>query len=302
METIKNQKQYSIVIPSFNEAGGIGRVIEELLDLKRSHHAREFEIIVVNDCSKDDTAHVVQKYPVTLISNVQNSGYGYSLKRGIASAQYDAIIILDADGTYPVSELPKLMDMYEQGFDMVVGARHGKYYHGTPMKRVARFFFRVLSEFVTGRSIPDINSGLRVFKREYAVRFFHTLSSGFSFTTTITLAFMLNSFSVMYTPVEYHKRKGDSKVRYFRDTLRSAQIIIEAIIYYNPLKIYMLSAGVVLCAGILSALISSYSLLLAALLFATVATSMLIVSLGFIVVFLRFMNSDQKRNAEHSNK
>ncbi len=288
-------RQYSIVVPAYNEAGGIGKVLTELLELKGG---REFEIIVVNDCSKDDTAKEVAKFPVTLISNVQNSGYGFSLKRGIAAAKYDSIVILDADGTYPVAEIPKLADIYEQGFDMVVGARHGKYYQGRMLKRIARFFFKTLSEFTTGRAIPDINSGLRIFRRDYALRFFHTLSSGFSFTTTITLAFMLNSFSVKYTPVDYFKRKGDSKVRYLRDTLRSTQIIIEAIIFYNPLKIYMLCAGVVVGAGILSLLIALCSKFAAEIFFATVAFSMLIVSIGFVVVFLRFMNSDQKRNAE----
>lgn len=289
-------RQYSIVVPAYNEAGGIGKVLAELLLLKGG---RDFEIIVVNDCSKDDTAAEVAKYPaVKLISNVQNSGYGFSLKRGIAAAKYDSIVILDADGTYPVAEIPKLADIYEQGFDMVVGARHGKYYQGRMLKRIARFFFKTLSEFTTGRAIPDINSGLRIFRRDYALRFFHTLSSGFSFTTTITLAFMLNSFSVKYTPVDYFKRKGDSKVRYLRDTLRSTQIIIEAIIFYNPLKIYMLCAGVVVGAGILSLLIALCSKFAAEIFFATVAFSMLIVSIGFVVVFLRFMNSDQKRNAE----
>ncbi len=288
-------RQYSIVVPAYNEAGGIGKVLTELLQLKGG---RDFEIIVVNDCSKDDTAKEVAKYPVTLISNVQNSGYGFSLKRGIAAAKYDSIVILDADGTYPVAEIPKLADIYEQGFDMVVGARHGKYYQGTFIKRIARFFFKTLSEFTTGRSIPDINSGLRIFKRNYALSFFHTLSSGFSFTTTITLAFMLNSYSVKYTPVDYFKRKGDSKVRYLRDTLRSAQIIIEAIIFYNPLKIYMIGAGVVVVAGFLSLLIGIYSKFIAEIFFATVALSVLIVSIGFVVVFLRFMNSDQKRNGD----
>ena len=288
-------RQYSIVVPAYNEAGGIGKVLAELLQLKGG---REFEIIVVNDCSKDDTAKEVAKYPVTLISNVQNSGYGFSLKRGIAAAKFGSIIILDADGTYPVAEIPKLADIYEQGFDMVVGARHGKYYQGTMIKRVARFFFKTLSEFTTGRTIPDINSGLRIFRRDYALRFFHTLSSGFSFTTTITLAFMLNAYSVKYIQVDYFKRKGDSKVRYLRDTLRSTQIIIEAIIFYNPLKIYMIGAGIIALSGVVSLFIALCSKFVAALFFATVTCSVFVDSIGFVVVFLRFMNSDQKRNAE----
>ena len=111
---------------------------------------------------------------------------------------------------------------------------------GKLLKRIARFFFRKLSEFTTGRKIPDINSGFRVFRKDLAMKFFHTLSSGFSFTTTITLAFMLNSYTVKYFPIPYNKRRGSSKVKYFRDTLRSAQIIIEAIVFYNPLKIFLL--------------------------------------------------------------
>lgn len=290
---MEKTKQYSVVIPSYNEAGGIGKVISEILNLRGE---REFEVIVVNDCSTDDTANEVAKFPVRLVTNVQNSGYGFSLKKGISEAKFDNIVILDADGTYPVSEIPKLAEVYEQGFDMVVGARHGRYYQGKLVKRIARFFFRVLSEFVTGRSIPDINSGMRIFRKSLALRFFHTLSSGFSFTTTITLAFMLNAFSVKYVPIEYFKRKGDSKVRYLRDSLRSAQIILEAIIFYNPLKIYILCAEAVFVVGLLSLLIAIYSKFAAFIFFASIVSSVLVVSIGFVVVFLRFMNSDQKHD------
>ncbi len=147
--------------------------------------------MVVNDCSKDNTAEEVGKFPVMLVQNVQNFGYGYSLKQGIRAARHDHIIIIDADGSYPISSIPTLVEEYEKGFDMVVGARQGAHYRGSKAKSIARFFFRVLSEFATGRRIPDINSGCRVFRKDAALRFFHTLSSGFSFTTTITLAFML---------------------------------------------------------------------------------------------------------------
>jgi glycosyltransferase involved in cell wall biosynthesis len=282
------EHNYSFIIPAYNEENGIGKVLEELLKLKLhgSH-----EVVVVNDCSKDDTANVIKKYPVQLLNNVQNSGYGYSLKRGITAAINENIIILDADGSYPVSSIPLLLEEYEKGFDMVVGARQGSHYRGSFAKRTGRLFFRLLSEFATGRKIPDINSGCRVFRKDLAIRFFPTLSSGFSFTTTITLAFMLNSFSVKYLPIEYHKREGVSKVHYIRDTLRSMQIIVESIIFYNPIKIFILCMLGILISGIVSITIAYFFPILGLLIFWILSSMITILSMGFVVVFLKFMHN-----------
>lgn len=286
------RNNYSIIIPAYNETVGIARVLDEILAIESLSC---FEIIVVDDCSTDTTSTVVGKYPVRLISNVQNFGYGYSLKRGIAEAKHKNIIILDADGSYPVSDIPLLIQEYEKGFDMVVGARQGIHYRGSTTKYVARFFFRILSEFTTGRKIPDINSGFRVFRKDLSFRFFHTLSSGFSFTTTITLAFMLNAHSVSYIPIEYHKREGRSKVRYWRDTLRSTQIITEAIIFYNPLKLFLLCAFGVMFAGVLSVGILLFDPWVALLFFLTAAVSIAVFALGFIAVLIRHVSQDIKR-------
>lgn len=273
---------YSFVIPAYNEADAIGPLLTELHTTFPTA-----EIVVVNDASTDGTALVIAKHPVAFFTNVQQFGYGYSLKRGIREVKGDHIVILDADGSYPVAEIPHLITEYEKGFDMVVGARHGQYYRGSFVKRVGRFFFRTLSEFATGRHIPDINSGLRIFRKDVAVRFFPTLSSGFSFTTTITLAFMLNAYSVMYTPIEYHKRKGNSKVRYVRDTLRSAQIIVEAIATYNPLKIFLLIVAIVCIAGLVMSILALWYPWVALLLFLSIASGMAIFALGLVAVFLK---------------
>lgn len=273
---------YSIVIPAYNEADAAGPVLAEL---RTAFPAAE--IIVVNDASTDGTALAVAKHPVTLLTNVQNFGYGYSLKRGIGEAKGEHIIILDADGSYPVASIQALMHEYEKGFDMVVGARQGAFYKGSLLKRIARVCFRTISEFATGRTIPDINSGLRIFRKDVALRFFPTLSSGFSFTTTITLAFMLNAYSVTYLPIEYHKRKGASKVRYVRDTLRSAQIIVEAIATYNPLKIFLLVAAIVFALGLAASVLAVWHPWVALLLFLSIASSMAVFSLGLVAVFLK---------------
>ncbi|MCR4276187.1 MAG: glycosyltransferase family 2 protein [Candidatus Parcubacteria bacterium] len=273
---------YSIIVPAYNEADAVGPVLAEL---RTAFPAAE--IIVVNDASTDGTAEAVAKHSVTLLTNVQNFGYGYSLKRGIGEAKGEHIIILDADGSYPVAAIRTLMHEYEKGFDMAVGARQGAFYKGSFLKRVARVCFRIISEFATGRTIPDINSGLRIFRKDVAILFFHTLSSGFSFTTTITLAFMLNAYSVTYIPIEYHKRKGNSKVRYVRDTLRSAQIIVEAIATYNPLKIFLLIAAVVFVAGLAASALALWYPWVALFLFLSVAFSMSMFTFGLVVVSLK---------------
>ena len=286
------QKSYSIVIPAYNEALGIGHVLEEILALKIN---RLFEIIVVDDSSTDETAEITKKFPIVLIHNIQNSGYGYSLKQGVRNAKYENIIITDADGTYPVASIPELIEAYESGFDMIVGARQGKFYHGTIIKRIARFFFKKLSEFTAGRRIPDINSGLRVFRKDLAFKFFNTLSNGFSFTTTITLAFMLNSYNVKYIPIPYSKRSGSSKVRYLHDTLRSSQIIIEAIIFYNPLKLFLLLIIFQVITGVLSLVIGYlFSIWLAMTIFLTVSVSLLLFGIGSTVVFLSSSKKNEK--------
>lgn len=281
-------KKYSIIIPAYNEEGAIGKLLEEALHLFPKD---KFEIIVVNDCSKDKTLAQASLYPVKVISNVQNTGYGYSLKQGISVAAHEHIIIIDADGSYPLSSIPILLAEYEKGFDMIVGARHGKYYRGSFVKRIGRLCFRVLSEFTTGRKIPDINSGCRVFRKDLALRFFHTLSSGFSFTTTITLAFMLNAYSVKYIPIEYHKRAGNSKVRYVRDILRSLQIIFEAIVFYNPIKVYILCVFAILISGVIGGVITFFIPIIGVMVFLTFTSMVGMMGLGFVVVFLKFMHS-----------
>ncbi len=230
---------FSVVVPAFNEETGIAETIQRLQKTLPTMSTK-WEIIIVDDGSSDQTAHIVQQFPgVVLIQHPTNGGYGLSLKDGIRRATYEYIIITDADGTYPIYDLPRLAE-YIPTFDMVVGSRTGKFYRGTFLKYPARKIFLWLSEFATGRRIDDINSGLRIFRRDLVLGFFDTLSQGFSFTTTITLAFMLNGHFVKYIPIDYQKRLGKSHIRYFRDTLRSAQIIVQAILYYNPIKIFLL--------------------------------------------------------------
>jgi glycosyltransferase involved in cell wall biosynthesis len=271
----------SIVIPAYNEEGSIGGVIQAIKDVTQNAGIVA-EILVVVDGATDKTAAEAAAAGARVVEHPQNYGYGRSLKTGIIECQHDLVVITDADGTYPCERIPDLVKLASK-YHMVVGARTGKYYQGSLTKRFGRFVFRWLSEFAAGQKIPDINSGLRVFRRQEILPFFSVISSGFSFTTTSTLVYLLNDYFVHYTPIEYHRRNGKSKVRHMRDGLRTLQIIIEAILRCNPIKIFLCLAFPIGLGGLLLAAIGAYIQSSTAVLGGLLAfcTSAVVLGLGF---------------------
>ncbi len=235
---------FSILLPAYNEEHGIAPVLRKLFKLYP--HA---EIMVIDDGSTDRTAEVARREGAIVITHPANAGYGKSVKDGMLLAKNDIIVLTDADGSYAPENIAELLKTFEQGFDMVVGARSGKYYRGSFFKMPARLLLKWLVEFTTGRHIPDINSGLRIFRKSAAIPYFPDLCQGFSFTTTITLIFLLTGKYVTYVPALYLKRVGRSKVRILRDSFRTLQYVTEVIATYNPLKLFLLMAG---CLGLLA--------------------------------------------------
>jgi glycosyltransferase involved in cell wall biosynthesis len=229
----------SIILPVYNEEKSIKKVIEDLINNIDSKKYN-IEIIVVNDGSTDDTKSIAESCGVLIIDHPVNLGYGTALMTGIEKSNNEYIVTIDADGSYPVSEILKLLE-YAEKFDLVIGARTGKEYHGTLIKYPARILFKWLAEFTAGVKIPDVNSGLRIFKKSaYKKLSLPLLCRGFSFSTTMTLSFLLTGLTVKFVPIKYLSREGHSKVRYIRDTLRTLQALTEVIIYYNPLKLILL--------------------------------------------------------------
>lgn len=268
----------SIVIPAYNEEGHIAPVIKQLLNL-----GLDAEVIVVDDGSTDRTGEIAKEAGATLVRHPVNMGYGRSLKDGIRAAAGDVIIISDADGTYPIGEIPVLLKAFDRGFDMVVGARQGAAYRQSPLKALLRWFLKSIVEFASGRKIPDVNSGFRVFRKSTAMPFFSDICEGFSFTTTITLVYALTHKSIHYVPVPYEKREGSkSKVKLVRDTLRTLQYITECIVRYNPLKLFLVFAVASIVIGIIGALVASDSIF-----FQGLIGALFIGSLGFIAESLR---------------
>jgi glycosyltransferase involved in cell wall biosynthesis len=230
----------SIVIPALNEAGGIAGTIGALKQMLDDAGEPDAEIVVVDDGSSDDTGAIATAAGAKVIRHPHNVGYGQSLKTGILAARHDTIVIIDADLTYPAEAIPALLARYREGFDMVVGARTGHYYEGGAFKGPLRQLLKVVVEFSAGRSIPDANSGLRVFSRKTVTPYLPHLCNTFSFTTSLTLAYMMTGRFVDYRPIAYHARVGRTKVRLFMDSLRTLQYIVQAIIYYSPLKLFLM--------------------------------------------------------------
>jgi len=269
----------SVVVPAHNEEEGIRTV---LLALQRIPVVRE--IIVVDDGSTDATAVSAEAMGARVLRHPCRAGYGRSLKDGIAAATSDVIAIVDADGTYPVDVLPDLLARMEEGYDMVVGARTGPVYRGGVVKASSRAVFRLLSEFVAGRRIPDINSGMRLFRRRDVLPLLPHLCEGFSFTTTLTLIMMLTHKFIAYVPMPYAERRGRSKVRIVKDSLQTLQYLVEVITVYNPLKLFLLlTLGLLtLSAGLLGIglLQDSALILLSSLL--TFLSSVLVFAVGLL--------------------
>jgi glycosyltransferase involved in cell wall biosynthesis len=244
----------TLLIPAYNEENGIGPVLEAVKAL-----GLPGEILVVDDGSTDRTFEVASASGVEVIRHDVNRGYGQSLKSGILASQYDIIVITDADGTYPNEQIRNLLS-HMRTHDMVVGARTGANVNIPLVRRPAKKFLNILANYLAGTEIPDLNSGLRAFRKDVAKQFFHILPSGFSFTTTITLAMLSNGYRVKYLPIDYHQREGRSKIHPIRDTLGFTTLIVRTTLYFNPLKVFMPLSGVVFLAAILLLIYSKFFL------------------------------------------
>jgi glycosyltransferase involved in cell wall biosynthesis len=236
---------FSVVIPAFNEEKGI---VPTLRELRESLNGLDYEIVVVDDGSRDRTAELARAEGVTVHQQPANRGYGASLKAGIRRAKHDVLVITDADGTYPASAIPDLVAGCET-YDMVVGARVGENVAIPLVRRPAKWVLGKLASYLAGRPIPDLNSGLRAMRRELVRQYEHLLPSGFSFTTTITLAALCRDHLVRFDPIDYRAREGDSKIRP-RHAYDFFLLILRTIVYFNPLKIFLPVGAFFFAAGI----------------------------------------------------
>ena len=241
------QSSVSVLIPAHNEEASLADTIASIG--KHRPLFSEMEIIVINDGSQDRTGDIARSLPVTLIEHKTTRGYGASLKDGLRIAKGDLILIVDADGTYPLEEIPSLAAAVGD-LDMIVAARTGDQVHIPFFRRVGKWIITQLAEYLSSQKIPDLNSGFRIFRKDIALRFMAMYPDGFSFTTTITLAMLTNHYRVQFLPINYRKRVGKSSIHPIRDFINFTILIIRICACFKPLNVFVPPALLLILLGV----------------------------------------------------
>jgi polyisoprenyl-phosphate glycosyltransferase len=248
-----NSLDVSVVLPCFNERDHVE------LEIKRIRAALEgaglrYELICVDDGSTDGTRELLEATAgIRRILLPRNQGSGTARRIGTQQATGRVVVWTDADMTYPNERIPELVAQLDDTYDQVVGARRTE--AGTyKLARVpAKWAIRKLASFLTNTDIPDLNSGLRAFKRSVAEPYLRLLPAGFSCVTTITLAFLSNGHPVKYVPIDYFKRAGRSKFHPFTDAYNYIIQVLRMVMYFNPLRVLMPVALTLLAATFVKA-------------------------------------------------
>ncbi|HKK29955.1 MAG TPA: glycosyltransferase family 2 protein, partial [Alphaproteobacteria bacterium] len=204
---------------------------------------------VVDDGSTDKTAALAEDAGAKVVSHPQSLGNGAAVKAGARAAGGEILVFLDADGQHDPADIPRLLEKLDEGYDMVVGARSSSS-HANTARLAANGIYNVIASMVTGHRIPDLTSGFRAVKVERFRKFLYLLPNGFSYPTTITMAFMRAGYPVEFLPIVAKKRIGKSHIKPLKDGLRFLIIIFKIATLYAPLKLFLPASGVFFVVGL----------------------------------------------------
>jgi len=234
----------SVVMPAFNEAEAIGGVLESLVPRAKEN---DWEVVVVDDGSSDQTGEIAKNCGATVITHPYNRGYGASLKTGLLGCKGDVVVIMDSDGQHDQNDIPRLLEHIDN-YDMVVGQRT-KGSHSDWIRKPGKFVLGKVANLLAGKKIPDINSGLRAYKKGLLLKLVHLMPDGFSFSTTSTVAYCSMNFRIKYVPIKVSKRIGTSTVSQIRHGFATIMLMLRLIVLFNPLKVFMPIAGASIAIG-----------------------------------------------------
>ena len=239
-----NKTEISIIIPAYNEAQTIGDVVTKIIELYP-----DFETIVVNDGSTDDTAAVAKDAGALVYSHPYNIGNGAAVKSGIRFASGKILVFMDGDGQHDPRDIEKMLE-YFPDFDMVVGARP-KGYQASWRRALANKVYNWLASYVAKFTIIDLTSGFRAVKSDIARNLLYLLPNTYSYPTTLTLGVLRSGRSMRYITINPQSRqKGKSKIKIFRDGIRFFLIITKICALYSPLRIFLPISFMMFCLGL----------------------------------------------------
>ena len=228
----------SVVLPVYNEVGHLAQEVKRIRAALEAS-GRTFEVIVVDDGSTDGSGEALESLEgIRLLRFRTNRGAGAARKAGTSAARGRVVVWTDCDLTYPNDDIPRLVDTLDEGWDQVVGARTSEKGTARALRVPTKWMIRRLASYLTDTKIPDLNSGLRAFRRDVGSQFLHLIPAGFSCVTTITLAFLANGYSVQFVPIDYFPRAGRSKFHWWTDTRRYLLQVVRMVLMFNPLRVF----------------------------------------------------------------
>lgn len=224
--------ELSLILPAKNEAAALAPLLTRLRE-----RFSEAELIVVDDGSTDDTAALAQAAGARVVRHPVSLGNGAAVKSGARAATGEVLVFMDADGQHDPDDIPRLLAKLDEGYDMVVGARDAAS-QASLGRGLANRLYNRLAGYMTGHRIPDLTSGFRAVRAAKFRRFLYLLPNGFSYPTTITMAFFRSAYPVAYVPIHASARIGKSHLKPWKDGLRFLLIIFKIATLYSPLKLF----------------------------------------------------------------
>jgi glycosyltransferase involved in cell wall biosynthesis len=289
-----NDAKVTVIIPAHNEAQTVGDLISKIKDFYP-----EFEIIVVNDGSTDDTGAIAKKAGALVYSHPYSIGNGAAVKSGIRIASGEILVFMDGDGQHDPEDIGKMLK-YFPDYDLVEGSR-SKGHQASWRRALGNWVFNRLASYVTKFPIEDLTSGFRAVKSDLVYGFLYLLPNTYSYPTTLTLGVLRNGRSLKYVPVTVQERKtGDSNIRIFRDGVRFFLIITKICALYSPFRVFLPMSLMMFCLGLCYYLYTFFTAgrftNMSALLF---STSILIFMMGLVseqICQMRFERSEGNKS------
>ena len=237
--------EVTVIIPAKDESAVISDLVKRI-----RRDWTDAELIVVDDGSSDDTAELARKAGAQVISHPESLGNGAAVKAGARVASGEVLVFLDGDGQHDPADIPRLLEQLDNGYDMAIGARSTGS-HANVARLAANGIYNVVASWMTGHRIPDLTSGFRAVRADKFRSFLYLLPNGFSYPTTITMAFMRSGYPVEFVDIAAYKRKGKSHIRPIRDGIRFMVIIFKIATLYAPLKLYLPASALFFLTGLI---------------------------------------------------